>query len=667
MEKNVGNFFFPVTMNPPTVLETVLLSFQPKSLQTLAAKNMAKVVMENDLISKTMDKCSKLTQNLIAPHLSGKWFFQFFKSRGNSLLSIEKGIIDKQHEKETIYFVKILYRFLQEMQNSVNGGCYKTALDCYISQCCKSVDLHPTALYQIGIRQELNIWFGKDDHYMREYLASDQPNYSPGFDPLQVSANLTTFSHTVYTCKNVLIPGNVDTTHELGRFEVPHRLCWAKTFAKTEKNPEALCQLLSCLNTLDPCLHSKTEHLEVFTLLILIFAKLQINIRATNALFIKSFTLIKHKFQEVQFAAPLIKFFSELGNFDWAKLAYLRFLDQNKQSIFRNSTFVAYAESLIELGENICFYITTIREFHQNCKSADCTREKAQGIVLQNFINILKELNCVIQQMSETPEKIYIILQYKMLTVFYFKLSNQNPKIQPLLLEIKGQIDLFRKSDNLSYILSVQVDLLHEFNKERGVIFFQDIVGSRIAQVTASNLSSLKIKMLVKCMVWMLVYYKTFTFSCTTRDCFVNYLQELTKNLSALSNKKCYRLRLLYLMEQVFMYRKSHTTTPSTELKFKPSLLTISANKNRFLRGNVAPTFARLDTKDLNNLMENEEWVSRQSLAPYTHDANLVKTLIKLDPFIREHISFGASQLKFHDRRFRVPVKYPIEFPPVLL
>lgn len=645
----------------PTVFEIGVLTHQPKMLKFMAGKFLAVDAMLNDNIMDKLDKYPKVAQDLIAPHLTGKWFFQYLGDRGSSLTLVEKSV-DTNDKKQLQNFVTILQTFFTEMQNNDDTDVYSTMFESYLTNCCKTVDYHPTRLYQIGIREQLCVWHSNETDFLRNYLGSDKHDYNPSFNPLNVPDRFINFKNSIYTSKNPPLPMSVDTRTESDRFEVPRRLCWSKWFIKHERMPEALCQLLACLIVLQPKVNTQVEFLDVFTMLILVFSRLHVNIRATTLLLTKAFTLVKYNFELHQFSTPLIAFFSELGHFHFSRMTYVKLLDKNKQSIFYTSSQIAYLECIFEQLENNYLYVITIREYHKRCVSRSCLKENAQGIMLDKMGKLFQEACAILENMQKSHMAHFLNIKYKMFLLCFYHISNNRDGLQPLLTIIKGQIDSFKLRVDVPHLLSLQVEALDSVISQRGDISFRNLFDTKLAQVTFCNLSNIKNKLVLNCIVWLSIYYNPKYPMSTVRTNIETCIEYATLNINSLTNKKCYRLRLMYLMDQVFVSRHVHQ---AKFLSFKPTITHISLTKQMFLLDNIAPNFARLEPRSLPTLFENKPWVLPKSFPCYRNEPNFYKRLLLLDPFMRQHISFGAAQLKYHSRYYKPLGKPTINFAPV--
>lgn len=662
----------------PTVFEKTVFLHQPTTLKQCTGKAFSFVVMQEDDFTR-FEKLDNQVKDLCAIFLTGRWFLNYFKLRGqNSLTTLEKNIDqeEKKHQitKPKILFMLFLRHFLSLMNNhNPQYEILRVAFKCYMSSVCKSLDFHPTRLYAAGIREGLGIWILKADNYVRNYLASDALHYIPTFDLTNVPDELTNFSQEIFFSYSTRMSSFLEFYAKNDRMDVPRKLCWIKYFMHRERFPEALALLLACLMTLDPSLHSPIEHLDVFSLAIFTFARLHINIRATSLLIFKAFTFIKHDYEKHCFARSLVTYFTELGHFKLAHNIYYKFLDPISHSFYHYKTKHALIEGLLEQAENICLYVITIREYHKRCDKAACFRITAQGEHIEQLKYIIKDLLVLINSLNRTDDVVFYGLQTKLIQICYFLFLGRKDHRPHILSLIHNHVELLKLNSSPSSKLVAELFIMNDILKNRGEILNEHMFTEQVSYLTKSVASSLKCKILFKSSLWVYCFTTDGAITLKEKKTIGSLLDTLLPDLTLITNGKSYRLRLIRIAHDVFFKRKLHVKIdllkPIENLKFKTSFVNISPIKLAFFNKIFAPNFAKLKINfdESGHCTDNEDRWSDHSIMPfYSKDEIFFRSLLRMDPFMKNHLCFGVNQLKFREVNYQKPGEiYVPDFAPV--
>ena len=639
-----------MSLKTQTNFEIFVFCQQPETLQQACAKRLAAVAMQNDELGNSHPLS---VQDKIAAYLTGKWFLQYLKRNGQNLITLEQNVVERDYDERS-HFLHILCRFFKEEgeKRTFDSDSLSCLLECYVSQACLLEQNDAVKLYQLGMTRNVPVWVGDGKDYVREYIASDQDNFTPTFVPLSIPSEFTTYKcqESIYNSEGIFPAFPIDYFSKSKRNEVPHRLCWAKHFILQERLPEALCQLLPSFNVIDEEIHSHCEHLELFALLLFVFARLQINIKSCSAVIEKMLTLVKYDFNKARFAGPLTAFFVELGDFKWAENVFLKFLDKNKKSSFYVSAVVIYVEGLFEQVENICFYIITVREYHKFCTRKFCLREKEQGVLLMKLENLLKKAENYLREVPCSSTYYYLLINFKMLKALFFKFSKHQEKdyFKSWMMSLRGDFESYCLRRRYPRGQNEQVAILKMIFDEMGYILFEETIPQKFKNVTVANLSSFKIKTQIRAMSCLLLFHNPDYDTSQVRANVCYILQETVSDLGPFSNGKSYRSRLLNLMAKVFVDRKIH---PREMLYMTEAMTKIPNSKARHLENVISPNLDRFSLeKNDTKKFRNDPCVSREGLPNYTNYPLLVQHLILCDPYLKQHIEFGIAQTKFHKK-----------------
>lgn len=623
-----------------TSFETTFIAHQPKSLSWLAAKTVAfRIIMITDCLAPTFNKLKPCIQYKIALHLNGKWLGQFISSHGSSLSTIETCMDQSEPSKMTT--LAFFYRFFCELRPITEDySFYNLMADCYISEKCNNFICLPSKLFFLGIRDNLKVMSNSFLEPCNEYFSSCSIKFKPKLNPLPASLQFFQFDNAIYSTHVPTIAQtlcqNWDETAEL-----PRRLTWANYYVGVDRYPEALVQLLECCNIIDPKIHSDVECFNLMGLLINVAANLHFNIKCQTFIIMCALSLVTLSFQICEFIPGIIAIFRELGNFEWAKIVFLKRFTKNRFSQFYTLTLENYAESIIDNCENIILYINGIQEYHRDCKISRCDATKSQGSLRKKLFTLSDELNAIINKMHPSPETDLFKAQCAIVKAFIYKFQGCHRKYLCSIDEIRNLFTLISDTAEKP-ITKLKVTIFNLVFLGRGPALFRDIIADKIGRLNTSTLSILKGKLYFKSAIIMLLFYKREIETVANRACLNGYIDSALDSFFLVSNHKHYRIRLLRSFEKIFYHHFSHRYGDRAALNKQQ--LGISLHKNALLCYYLFPNFPELALISRQHLISNVPWFPKALEWPQICNVN---RLIALDPFIKNHISFGASQLKY--------------------
>ena len=626
-----------------TEFESHFLVHQPISLKNQTAKYVAEhIVMMSDCLTPEFYNLAPQVQHRIALFLNGKWSTQFVCEHNSSLSTIEACMDAADPSKETSFI--FLESFFSDLKNNhENYNFYNLMADCYISEKCNMITSLPVKLYFLGIRDNLDVFSRDFLFYSGQYFSSCSNNFTPTFFPLGAPLPFLTFENNIYSSTS-----NVDEKRVLKKWahadEIPRRMTWAQHFLTQDRYPESLVQVLASLNVLTAD-NTTFEILDIMSLLILIAATLHFNIKCQSFIVSCALSLVTFDNHLVILIPSILKMFSELGEFPTAKLIFESFLPKNKQSQFHIQTLENYANCLIEQCENNFIKIVGIAEFHQDCSSlhSRCYRVKAQGITKVKIKNLLFELHDVISLMHPSPETDLFKAQYFFLRAFLYKEENYKKNYQSCLNTTGALLSLVLENATkpITKIIAHTLNLVY---MSRIPMAFTDSISDRICHLNKASISNLRGKLIVKTICFLLMYYKPESHTVAERTTLNGYIEDAITTFSLISNKKHYRLRLLKALEKVFYRHLFHSN--GDVVSFNILKTHISLKKSKRLKQCFFPNFPDLANASHIELISNQPRILPPKKESFNCNSNFI---LALDPYIKNHIAFGAAQLKFRD------------------
>lgn len=638
-EINGSFIFYSCRMTEmPTAFETTIITQQPKTLQNLTAKYCAKnLIMTSDCLEPEFTKLKPWIQNRIAPYLEGKWLGQFLCLHNSSLIEIEAFMDKTDKTKETT--ITFLYKFFSEIKPSTEDySIFSLMVDCYISEKCNTFTTLPSKLYFLGMRDNLHIMnHGLDDAFC-QYFSSCTVGFCPTFNPPAVSTEFEKFQNTIYSIHEPLLERPISTDFD-NYDEIPRRLTWANYYVSQDRFPEALVQVLSSLDRLNPKVHSRLEYLDLMTLLIFIVSNLHLNIKCQSFVVTAALTLVVYPFDICQFIPPIIKMFIELGHFQWAKIIFFKCIIKNKHSQYYIFCLHYYAEGLIDYIENLLLYIITVKQFHRDCvRIPACEKVKSQGVARKKIHTLLIELYTVIAKMPVSSETDLFRAEYALYKAFIFKIEDFSRKYLASLNEAGGLLaQVIETAQNpLTKLKASVINLMYMC---RGSIYFTEIISNKLGEINKASLSNLKCKLLYKSII--ICCLNKFEFIISDSSFLNGLLAETIDSFSLLSNKRHYRLKLLKRVDKIFHLKQSHFF--HDPVFFPRDLLKISDLKDVLLCQCLFPHFPEYVCITRQQLISNYSWMP---IEQSQHFSCKIIDLFELDPFIKNHVAFGTSQLK---------------------
>jgi len=626
-------------MSLATTFERSFILHQPKSLKCLTARFVAiHVIMITDCLQSKFTNLEPGLQHLIAPHLYGKWFTQFI-ALNESLLHIEKAMDSTDKTKaNTLTF---LYKFFCNLPSPhlKTFTFHSLMAECYISEKCNTLDYFPTKLYHLGVRDNLKVMSFEVLEPCSHYFSCCSINFTPSLDPLPANSNFYQFDNAIYAMYKPFIVQPVATNwkkHE----EIPRRMSWAHYFYAHDRIPEALVQILCCLSVINADNNSRLEYLDMMSLLILVAAKLHFNIECQTYVVLSALSLISLSFEICELIPGIITMFSELGNFEWCKIIFYKFPVKNKYSRYYSQSLYAYADSLIEYIENICMSIIGLSEYHNRCRPFHCKHLEGYGVYRQKVYTLLSELNLIINKMLPAPETDLFKAQFALLKSFMCNVDNYDRKYQSCLSEAYGLMGQVLENYP-NKLTKTKAQIINSVLKSHGPLSFREMITEQMGRLNKSNVSNLKGKLLFKCIIYFFLFYKYELGTEGARTILNGYIDDTLDIFCAISNKKHYRIRLLKSCEKVFYHKMSHQN--GNVVRFGIDKLKITKNASISMCQNLCPNFPFI------SLVPQQDLFANIPLTPACNFRTFIcgpDKLINLDPFIKNHIAFGASQLK---------------------
>jgi len=627
-----------------TTFETVVLLAQPKTLKFMASKTFVMYFIQtNDCIEEKLEQLKLIIQHNLAQHLRGKWLSQYVQSFGPSLFVIEDKM-DKLDPSQlnSLQFLNRFFTQLKSRQELYNGATLMA--DSYISEKCNNLSSLPTKLFHLGIRKNLKVLKYGKLKFQAEYLSSNCPDFVPFYDPLIPHPDLAKFENTIYAINQATFEGPIVTDWTTDT-EIPRRLTWATFLVSRDRFPEGLVQVLSCFKVLDLEIHSRFDCLELFSLLIFIFANLSVNIRCQVYTLLSALSYVVFPFEIFQLLPSMIAMFRELGHFKWVEFLYHKFKNPNVHSQYYEKVLTEYAETLIDCCENHLINITAIREFHKYCKTKICNIKSAQGASRRLIHDNLTKLNLVIGRMEPSSTTDLFRAQFYLIKGFLYKIDGSSQKnINCCINQAVGLCNLIRENLPQQNLIRLRASVLKAILMKKDAQICRELINEKLGRINKTTLSSLKCKLYFKSLFILLFHYDEQTETRSSRSWINSYVDDLITNYKLLSNYRHYRLRLLKMLDKVFFNMFNHRI--NNVLCFSPRKLQLSEKRDKLISNNLFPHFTDLNQASSNQLYSNYRWFPNQKALTYLCRVN---DFIVLDPYIKNHISFGYSQLKYRD------------------
>jgi len=623
-----------------TTFERSFILHQPQTLKCLAANYFAlHVIMITDCLQLQFTSLKPEIQHLIVPHLHEKWFTQFINLVGPPLTRIEK-VMDAVDKTKT-NTLTFLYIFFSNLPVYSEVFTFKSLMaECYISEKCNTLNCLPAKLFHLGIREKLKVMSFEILDPCCQYFSSCSINFKPTLEPLAAIAKFNKFNNEVYANYKPFIEQTL-ATNWLPYEEIPRRMSWAHYYFAHDRLPETLVQILCCLTVMSKDKTSRLDYLDAVSLLILVAAKLHLNIKCQSYIVLSALSLISLSFEIYELVPGIITMFGELGNFEWCKTIFYKFPMTNRHSRYYSQSLYAYADSLIEYIENICMSIIGYEEYHKKCKTSNCDKKETLIKRFQEYRALLSELTLVIDDMIPSSETDLFKAQHTLLKAFLFKMENVDNECCSCIQKAFCLVDQILENDRTNVITKTTAYIISLILKNRGPLVFRERIIDQLVELSKSNISNLKGKIMFKSIIYFFLFYQSKFETMGARTLLSRYVDDALDIFFSISNKQHYRIRLLKSFERVFCHKMIHNTC-GTIVNFEKEKLKITKYRSFLMCQYLFPNFPRLANVSSRDILRMP-WTPTQT---FILDPD---KLIDLDPFIKNHIAFGTRQLQVKD------------------